>query len=161
MKTADDSTLFLDCSDYVKKMYFDSDGKKNAEQPNYISDWKGSDVEAYLNGEFYSSAFDRVEKAAIRQTYLDDVDANDFVFSLSADEVHSLYRSKYDYAKTANWFLRTAYGKNNIRCVDRHDGVDAADVKEDAEGVSPAFYIALDRVLFFRRCQTKHTNVWW
>lgn len=148
LKSPDDSTLFLDCSDYVKKIYFGSDGKKNAEQPNYISDWKGSDVEAYLNGEFYSSAFDRVEKAAIRQTYLDDVDANDYVFSLSADEVLSLYGSKYIYAKTGDWFLRTAYGKNLIRCVNRHDGVDAADVKEEARGVSPALYIDLDRVLF-------------
>ena len=115
----------------VKKMPFYA--KKTAKF-KYIG-WSASDVRAWLNGEFYLTAFDDVEKNRICPKTLknvNDVDTEDFIFILSEREYDKYIYSKdhaekgvmqFVYGSKAAWYecsemIRKSWLKGSKTCVE-------------------------------------------
>lgn len=120
--------LLLDCDTILTAKEFDADMKKNAGQVKRQNEWKGSDLEVWLNGnDFYgnSSVFSKGEQAAITETSLAedtegytlgewtyaDFGTADHVFLLSAAEAYHSYFGNETRIKTGStycWWLRSA-----------------------------------------------------
>lgn len=106
-QTVTESSLLLDCNTGLLQMKFDNDRSKNDGQTTNPNEWRGSDLETWLNGSrFYknSSVFSNIEKAAIASTELmlkntyatistnyNDKAATNHIFCLSVAEAEGLY----------------------------------------------------------------------
>lgn len=163
-------SLLLDCDTTLKMKAFDDNFSRNAGQAKQPSEWKGSDIEAWLNGnDFYGSGcvFSDIEKAAIVRTVLDenstpctignwtyeDYGSTDKVFLLSAAEANSLYAENAARAKDGSsncWWLRSAFGSSGNGAGSVHgDGhICNNSITNFGVGVSPALNIDLSSVLF-------------
>lgn len=130
-----ESYLFLDCNTILLNKHFDEDVVKNEDQPDYPTQWPGSDLYIWLNGEnFYNSQsiFSSIEHDAIADTKLKaqntytlnystgykclDYNAESHVFLLSGKEAGSLYVNNGARIKTSilyypespdYWWLRS------------------------------------------------------
>ncbi|MGN0343523.1 MAG: DUF6273 domain-containing protein, partial [Lachnospiraceae bacterium] len=72
-QTVTESSLLLDCNTGLLIKKFDDDNSKNEGQQTNPNEWKGSDLETWLNGSnFYekNTVFSYFEKAAIASTEL-------------------------------------------------------------------------------------------
>ena len=161
-------SLLLDCNTGLLSKKFDYDGSKNDGQTTNPNEWKGSDLETWLNGsQFYgnSSVFSYIERAAIASTELmlkntdayNDKAATNHIFCLSVAEAEGLYNNSDARKKNNNnnnnnvlWWLRSSY---NDDC--DYAGVVASDgtigsglVKGDGCLLSPAMNVDLSKVLF-------------
>ena len=118
----------------LNKRWVDASTANAGQASGYLREWKGSDIELWLNGDDYygsSSVFTEKEKAAIAQTSLSaassykagvysylDYAADDYVFLLSAKEADTLYpadsvRKKRDTGGSVRaWWLRSGYSGN-------------------------------------------------
>lgn len=166
--------LLLDCDMLPETKNFDKDEQKNAEQTTNPNEWKGSDMEKVLNGSKfygYSSMFSGVERAAITKTSLaakdnyccesdsiayKDYAADDYMFLLSSAEAYNLYspsnsdRIKNLYGGSSIWCTRSAVAEENteIGYVTETGEISKCGVTTYAYGVSPAFNLGLDKILF-------------
>lgn len=169
--SADAGTLLLDCDAVLRFKAFDEDFRKNEGQALRQNEWKGSDVEAWLNGtDFYGSSavFSALEKAAIASTTLEEVSqpyyaggswtyadyaSTDHVFLLSAAEVYQLYAAQPERQKgdgTASWWTRSAVspGGNGNGSVHGNGHICDNSVTNFGIGLSPALNIQLSSILF-------------
>lgn len=174
-QTNADDCLLLDCDTILLQKAFDADGEKNSGQYNRPNEWKGSDLESWLNGsDFYqaSGVFSDVERAAIETTSLVgktayqidasvelefvDWTANDPVFLLSSAEAHNLYSEDFGAKKynggSCAWYTRSAKANctdtYRVGCVLKTGGAWAHGIVTDSAGISPAFNLDLDKILF-------------
>lgn len=163
------TTMLLDCDSTLISKPHDSSSP-------YSNSWTGSEISAWLNGDdFYnnSNVFTSQEKTAIaaslKSHFTNDgpgLNSRNFqnltgehVFLLDAKEAT---RESYGYASVAQqhvtrkktgtnsrWWLRTPnIGYNDSACAVDYEGfVTTLHVQED-EGVSPAFNINLESVIF-------------
>ncbi|MGN0359457.1 MAG: DUF6273 domain-containing protein, partial [Hominisplanchenecus sp.] len=140
---------------------------KNSGQTTNPNEWKGSDLEAWLNGaEFYAgSVFSGIEKTAIAETALaeqsgysagnhgdsyQDYSAQNHVFCLSAAEADGLYADHNARRKTGRkyWWLRSAHSAlgSNVGVVEIN-GVIGPNFVGNGDDVSPALNVNLSSVL--------------
>ncbi|MCI6126978.1 MAG: DUF6273 domain-containing protein [Enterocloster clostridioformis] len=167
-QTSSENYLLLDCDTTLQTMAFDADDTKNSGQTTYPNEWKGSDLEAWLNGaEFYAgSVFSGIEKDAIAETALaeqsgysagnhgdsyQDYSAQNHVFCLSAAEADGLYADHNARRKTGRkyWWLRSAHSAlgSNVGVVEINGVISPTFVGND-DDVSPALNVNLSSVLF-------------
>lgn len=141
--------LLLDCNTRVPinnngyngitllyKRAFDTDQTKNSGQSVAYTEWSGSDIESYLNGQsiyendsYFSRFFSNAEKNAIAKTKLKakdwysivelgmkgkDYEAEDYVFLLSMEEMDKLYADAAARVKDkdATYWTRTTCSVN-------------------------------------------------
>lgn len=170
-QTLTEESLLLDCGTILKRKAFDSNFKRNEGQEKLPSEWKGSDLEIWLNGNnFYESrgVFTHLERSAIAQTTLADAripystshwenmyrdfGSTDHVFLLSAAEVTGLYAQEAASAKdgeTTDWWVRSAFdmGGNGAGSVHFDGHVCNNSVSNFVVGVSPALNVKLSAVV--------------
>lgn len=162
--------LFLDCDSVLLAKEYDADNKKNDGQAKRQNEWKGSDLEEWLNGdEFYgnSNMFSKIEKDAIVSTELaekseaystrkwtyQDFAATNYIFMLSAAEANQLYAGDAERAKTGSnisWWLRSSFAEAGQGAGAIHaDGhLCNNSVKNFSNGVCPAMNIEISKILF-------------
>jgi len=162
--------LFLDCDAVLLPKEYDADNKKNEGQAKRQNEWKGSDLEEWLNGEEVygnSSIFSKIEKDAIVSTELaekseaystgkwtyQDFAATNYIFMLSAAEANQLYAGNAERAKNGSnisWWLRSSFAEAGQGAGAIHaDGhLCNNSVKNYSNGVCPAMNIDLSNILF-------------
>ena len=125
------------------------------------ANWSNSDVNSWLNGDFFSNAFDEEEQSAIIRTKTSDT-TDDMVFLLSDSEAQACFAD--DSARRAEpcaaldittkdgmcrWWLRTTGtdGTNKAMLVDSTGQIARGGVKAEsnAAGVRPAIWIDLTK----------------
>lgn len=167
-----EDSLLLDCETILKRKAYDDNFWQNEGQEKLPSEWKGSDIEAWLNGmDFYgrSSVFSYVERRAIAETTLAemrepysighwvkmywDIPSTDRVFLLSAGEADALYANKEASAKTGastTWWLRSAFdfAGNGAGSVPGDGHICNNSVSNFVVGGSPACNVKLSSILF-------------
>ncbi len=163
-------SLLLDCNTSLAKKSFDGDGIKNNGQTTNPNEWKGSDLETWLNdSHFYgnSSVFSYIERAAIASTELmlkhtyaiistnyNDKAATNHIFCLSVAEAEGLYYNSEARKKNNNnnvpWWLRSSDDENyNYAGAVASDGSIASGLVNDVYyHLSPAMNVDLSKVLF-------------
>ena len=159
-------SLLLDCNTSLAKKSFDNDGSKNDGQTTNPNEWKGSDLEKWLNGSIFngsSSVFSKTEKAAIASTELkskstyaidtknyNDKEATDYIFCLSAAEAAGLYENDEARKKDVAWWLRSSDSDNISRAgvVAGNNGAISAEQVNANGYLSPAMNVDLSKVLF-------------
>ncbi|MGN0337767.1 MAG: InlB B-repeat-containing protein [Lachnospiraceae bacterium] len=162
-------SLLLDCHTVLFQDKFDDDGEKNSGQTTNPNEWKGSDLEKWLNGSnFYgsNSVFSSIEKAAIASTELmpkstyaigrinyNDKEATNHIFCLSAAEADGLYNSLEARKKDDAWWLRSSDNENYYRAgvvAGNNGAISAGQVNASAQTycLSPAMNVDLSKVLF-------------
>lgn len=162
-------SLLLDCDTVLDLMPFDDNFARNEGQLKVPSEWKGSDIELWMNGSGFfrnKGVFTPVERDALVRTVLhnvlqpyaagtwtyQDYGSVDYVFSLSAAEANALYAADADRAKdgcSICWWLRSMFGENGNGAGSVHgDGhLCNNSISFFMVGVSPAFHVDLDAVL--------------
>lgn len=171
---AEQNKLLLDGDRAVCRMAYDHDLNPNAGQlSGNCHEWKGSDIQAWLNGaEYYlnTDAINPVERAAILQTTLaaseqdyelpsglfKDYASTDYVFLLSAAEAYNLYkddsRAKPDLSgNEADCWLRSGYPMAGVAVgyiVMNVGVVTVTGVEHSHRAVCPAFNLDGNQVLF-------------
>lgn len=162
--------LLLDCASIIRRKAFDENFRRNEGQEKLPSEWKGSDLEAWLNGSnFYESlnVFTHMERSAIPETTLADArtlystshwtdmyrdfGSTDRVFLLSAAEVSGLYAQDAARAKdgaTTDWWVRSAFdtGGNGAGSVHFDGHVCNNSVSNFVVGISPALNVRLSDI---------------
>ncbi len=118
----------IDSQAYNNTIYYDSVYKewyKNSLCENYANDYATSSIRAWLNNDFYNTAFTDEEKSEIKESMLDnssDVDAAydsdatyDKVFLLSFDEMN---KGEYGFSSDASEcdIARQAQGTDYAKC---------------------------------------------
>lgn len=168
--SAGEDCLLLDCGSVLLLKEFDDNYRKNDGQSKLPNEWKGSDIEAWLNGsDFYgnSSVFSDVEKTAVARAVLDensaaytignwtyeDFGSTDHVFLLSAGEAERLYADNAARAKTGSsesWWLRSSFdqGGNGAGSIHGDGHICNNSITNFAVGVSPALNVRLSSILF-------------
>lgn len=159
-------SLLLDCNTWLAIKPFDGDGTTNAGQTTNPNEWKGSDLETWLNGSnFYgsNSVFSSIEKAAIASTVLesestyaidginyDDKAATNHIFCLSAAEADGLYNSLEARIKDDAWWLRSSDDDDDdyAGLVTGDGTINSGLVNGDGCLLSPAMNVDLSKVLF-------------
>lgn len=162
--------LLLDCDYTLLTREYDADGKKNDTQEKRQNQWKGSDLEDWLNGSDFlenTDVFSTLEKETIvsvtlaenatgyfagKWTY-DDFESTDRVFLLSAQEANHLYienSARIKAGTQVNWWLRSAFAEagNGVGVIHSDGHICNNSVNNYSVGVSPAFNLALDHILF-------------
>ena len=156
-------TLFLDCETVLYQAPFDIDDIPN-EGAKKANEWAYSDIRKGLNGEDFlmkPNGFTDAERSAIIESYAPDL-AGDKVFLLSISEmVDPAYGYVVDIGYNSYlpsvkenafaWWLRSASpeGDNAATRVNSDGGIDYWYERVGmTHGVSPAFNVDLDRVLF-------------
>lgn len=167
---ANQECLFLDCDSVLLAKEYDADNKKNDGQTKRQNEWRGSDLEAWLNGdEFYgnSDMFSEMERNAIVSTELaekseaystgkwtyQDFGTINYIFMLSAAEANQLYVDNAERAKTGSnisWWLRSSFAEAGQGAGAIHaDGhLCNNSVKNFSNGVCPAMNVNMDSILF-------------
>ena len=162
--------LFLDCDSVLLPKEYDADNKKNEGQTKRQNEWKGSDLEEWLNGEEVygnSSMFSKIEKDAIVSTELaekseaystgkwtyQDFAATNYIFMLSAVEANQLYAGNAERAKTGSnisWWMRSSFAEAGQGAGAIHaDGhLCNNSVNNYSNGVCPAMNVDISKVLF-------------
>ena len=117
-------TLFLDAAENLMKRRFDDNSNV----------WNGSELQEYLNGEFYNESFSDVEKAAIvtskqkegaaypsgsylQNTFGSRTGLNDKVFILDASDV---VNESYGYSSDPGYEKTSGNAEYNSHIVDNH-----------------------------------------
>ena len=125
--------------------------------------WQTSDIRQWLNNEFYTTAFNKSEKAKIQTSLIKNEynDTEDKVFLLSEKEAETLFSNDEEriakateYAeksgvyvneeKSVLWWLRSSGDDSSLAAEVNDDGwVDRRgdDVDYDYDGVRPALYL--------------------
>ena len=103
--------------------------------------WANSNLRKWLNGEFYTNAFNDEEKSQIIST------EGDKITLLTREEAESLL-SKEDRAAGSWWWLRSPNSSHSslVRCV-CDDGDIFCDNANNVGGVRPALYLSVDNCL--------------
>lgn len=162
-------SLLLDCDTVLDLMPFDDNFARNEGQIKVPSEWKGSDIELWMNGSGFfrnKGIFSPVERSAVAKTVLHNVlepyaagtwtyrdyGSVDYVFSLSAAEADALYAADADRAKdgcSICWWLRSMFGEtgNGAGSVHGDGHLCNNSISFFMVGVSPAFHVDLDAVL--------------
>ncbi len=123
--------------------------------------WKDSTIREWLNNTFYKNAFTAEERSSIIETYHEDVECNDRIFLLSANELRSLFHTKNiyygygtayalakglpivnDIVQSSGWYLRMGpHGETFATCLDStffggfNDGF-------GSDGIRPAMWVS-------------------
>ena len=147
-------------------VYSGSEYYGNPAKTYYASDWANSSIRAWLNDDFYNTAFSDAEKSQIGTTYnenksrylskYDSADTSDKIFLLSYNEARNLFHAtkqliSTDYAKCQGcsqitemnyswWRLRSPFESYNA--VNIYYGGDEYynySVNETGGGIVPAF----------------------
>lgn len=169
--------LLLDCDSVLLPKEYDADNKKNEGQTKRQNEWKGSDLEEWLNGNDFlgnSSVFTDVEKAAIAATRLaecseaysagrwtyEDFGATNRVFLLSAAEAKNLYAEDAARAKTGSnpsWWIRSAFAEagQGAGAVHEDGHICNNSVQNFSNGGSPALNVSLSSILFVSASKTE------
>lgn len=171
-QTVDEPCLLLDCETILKLKAFDNNFKRNETQLKLPTEWRGSDIETWLNGnEFYGDPgiFTEAERAAIASTVLADVPepytggswvkrftdygSTDSLFLLSAAEAETVYADDASRVKVGagpNWWLRSAFEftGNGVGSIHIDGHVCNNSVSNFGVGVSPAMNVKLSAILF-------------
>ena len=172
--------LLLDCDAVLLTKEYDADGKKNDGQIHRQNEWKGSDLEAWLNGNDFlenSSVFSDVERAAVATTSLaecrqaysagrwtyEDFGATDRVFLLSAAEAKQLYVDDAARAKTGSnpsWWIRSAFAEagQGAGAVHEDGHICNNSVNNFSNGICPAFNVSLSSILFVSAIRTDENS---
>ena len=156
------STIFLDSDAVLFKKLFDE---------NY-SDWAGSYLNAYLNGEFLKSGtFTTQEQDAIAESKTDYLYYSELYVRLTGEKIFLLDicdisngEYGYDYADSpsnesrkkggVSWWLRTSYYGNAYHVGDQNYGTEGNNGKivrsseKYDKDVAPALNVDLSKVLF-------------
>lgn len=162
--------LFLDCDSVLLPKEYDADNKKNEGQTKRQNEWKGSDLEEWLNGEEVygnSNMFSQIEKDAIVSTELaekseaystgkwtyQDFAATNYIFMLSAAEANQLYAENEERAKNGSnisWWMRSSFAEAGQGAGAIHaDGhLCNNSVKNYSNGVCPAMNVEVSKILF-------------
>ena len=82
LERSEDSGAYLLVSRYILEYLPFHD-----EKPSYYRSYRDRTLRTYLNENFYSAAFRALEKQAICQTHLQDVNTNDRIFLLNYEEI--------------------------------------------------------------------------
>ena len=172
-QTVTESSLLLDCNTVLFQDKFDDDGEKNSGQTTNPNEWKGSDLEKWLNGsQFYenSSVFSDIERVAIASTELkskntyaiistnyNDKAATNHIFCLSVAEAEGLYNDSEARKKNNNnnnnvpWWLRSSDNEEAYNCagaVASDGSIGSGLVNGEYYHLSPAMNVNLSKVLF-------------
>lgn len=172
--------LLLDCDSVLLTKEYDADNKKNEGQVHRQNEWKGSDLEAWLNGTDFlenSSVFSDVERAAVATTSLaecrqvysagrwtyEDFGATDRVFLLSAAEAKQLYVDDAARAKTGSnpsWWIRSAFAEagQGAGAVHEDGHICNNSVNNFSNGICPAFNVSLSSILFVSAIRTDENS---
>ena len=135
--------------------------------------WETSDVRAFLNGEFFETAFNKTEQKKILSTTVSTpcnaygvcggADTTDKVFLLSAEEAEKLFKNEEKRRAWSNarvylqagyinsegecgWLLRTpGYDKKKVACVlqDGNICVYGGAVDVKVHGIRPAMWVKI------------------
>lgn len=165
----DEETLLLDCDTVLERKCFDDNFRKNDAQIKVPSEWQGSDIDAWLNGEFIGSTeiLTRLERGAIVKTQMDteeaiytignwtyeDYGAQGYLFLLSAAEAKALYAENAARAKdgeSTSWWVRSSFGHmgNGAGSIHGDGHICNNSITNFGVGVSPAMNIRLSAILF-------------
>ncbi len=113
--------------------------------------WEHCDLRAWLNGEYYDTAFSEEEKEAILETHLSNPDnpkyntpggndTDDRIFLLSIDEAEKYFKDDADRATGSWWWLRSPGGNgSNAASVYGVGGIILSGSYVHINGVRPAF----------------------
>lgn len=164
-----ENCLLLDCDASLLRMPFDGDFRRNEDQKTSPNEWRGSDLEAWLNGEFLETSFTEGERGAIALTALHgentpysagdwafkftDFGAEDRVFLLSAAEAKTLYgddASRVKSGSSPNWWLRSKFdtGGNGAASIHIDGHICSNSIQNFGVGVSPALNVRLSEIAF-------------
>lgn len=178
----DEDKLLLDCDSTLLWMAYDDNFRKNEGQSKLPSEWKGSDIEVWLNSDaFYGSGevFSTAERAAIARTRLEgkspytigkwayeDYGSTDYVYLLSAAEANQLYGENAARAKdgsSTSWWLRSAFGSGGNGAASVHgDGhICNNSISILGVGVSPALQVKLSSILFASAMEAEQDRMVW
>ena len=86
------STKIIDTSSYNNSRFLNEDDSlyyKTSDYSTLFSSWADSEVRAWLNDEFFRTAFSEKEKKSIKETELVNCGATDRVFLLSREEYNN------------------------------------------------------------------------
>lgn len=166
--------LLLDCETSLCLKAFDGDFHRNEGQIKSPNEWKGSDLELWLNGDFLENSFTTEEIAAVALTALrgedtpysagdwafkfTDFTAENRVFLLSALEAKTLYGSNGARAKSGvspNWWLRSKFdtGGNGAASIHIDGHICSNSIQNFGVGVSPALNVRTADILFATEIQ--------
>lgn len=164
-----EESLLLDCDTVLEKKCYDDNFRKNDTQVKVPSEWAGSDIDLWLNHDFYGDAgiFSPLERAAIAETGLDaqeaiytignwtyeDYGGQGHLFLLSAGEAKLLYTENAPRAKegaSTSWWVRSSFGHmgNGAGSIHGDGHICNNSITNFGVGVSPAMNIKRASVLF-------------
>lgn len=161
--------LLLDCDTVLERKCYDDNFRKNDEQIKVPSEWKGSDIDLWLNSDFYENTdiLTPLESGAIADTLLDaqeaiyvignwtyeDYGGQGHIFLLSAGETKQLYTENAARAKdgaSTSWWVRSSFGHvgNGAGSIHGDGHICNNSITNFGVGVSPAMNIRLPAIAF-------------
>lgn len=171
--------LFIDCDYVLELKKFDDNFRKNDTQINSPSEWKGSDIDIWLNSNAFlgnSSVFTDIEHAAIMYTMLDediepysignwtyeDFGSSNYIFLISAAEANQLYfdnAARVKNGQSVHWWLRSSFGSigNGAGSIHEDGHICNNSISIYGVGVCPALNIDLSAILFASATGTDKT----
>lgn len=181
-QTVKDDSLLLDCDTVLERKCYDDNFHKNDAQIRVPSEWTGSDIDVWLNGDFYGGTdiFSPLERAAIAETVLDEQEAiytignwtyedyggKGYLFLLSAGEAKLLYAENAPRAKdgeSTSWWVRSSFGNmgNGAGSIHGDGHICNNSITNFGVGVSPAMNIQVSSILFVSSASGEEsTEVW-
>lgn len=161
--------ILLDCDTVLEKKCYDDNFRKNDTQILQPSEWAGSDIDLWLNGEFIynTDILTSLERGAIGETLLDTQEAiyvignwtyEDYggqgrIFLLSAGETKQLYTENAARAKegeSTSWWVRSSFGHvgNGAGSIHGDGHICNNSITNFGVGVSPAMNIKVSAILY-------------